>query len=273
VVARCDSAGPTVPSPALLSAVREFTTTIANPYHLQDLLDRLAHHTVADADGAGFMLAGREGLGFAAASNDEVVEIEILQGRIDSGACREAYTVNEVVTVAGLSTHDRWPQYTGRALALGFRAVVGVPMNAGGQTIGVLNIYRRASGNWSPEQLDAAEILTAMASADVVHANQLRAQHDLAEQLQTALESRDTIGQAKGSLMARARGRLGRCVRDAAVLVPGRQHQTPRRRGQDHPVGERVTARSLGARCAPTRSSCRSLPTTSPNVSVRTSSS
>jgi GAF domain-containing protein len=192
-------------TPALLAAVREFTTTIANPYDLQDLLERLVHHAVAvaDADGAGVMLAGRDGLGFAAASDDAVFEIEILQGRIDSGACHEAFTANELVRVEDLATHERWPQYTERAVSNGFRAVMGVPMNAGGQTIGVVNIYRHAPGTWSPEQLDAAEIITAMASAYVVHANQLRAQHDLAEQLQSALESRDTIGQAKGLLMAR----------------------------------------------------------------------
>jgi GAF domain-containing protein len=194
-----------VSPPALLAAVREFTTTIANPYDLQDLLDRLVHHavTVTGADGAGVMLAGRDGLGFAAASDEEVFEIELLQGRIDSGACHEAFTVNQLLTVADLAAHAQWPEYTERAVSLGFRAVVGVPMNAGSQTIGVVNIYRRAPGFWSPEQLDAAEIITGMASAYVVHANQLRAQHDLAEQLQIALESRDTIGQAKGLLMAR----------------------------------------------------------------------
>lgn len=189
---------------ALLSAVREFTTTIANPYDLQDLLNRLSQRAVAvaDADGAGVMLAGRDGLGFAAASNEEVIEIEVLQDRIDSRACREAYTTNQIVTVEDLATDGRWPEYTERALELGFRAVLGVPMTAGGQTIGALNIYRRDPGPWSAEVLDAAEILTAMASAYVVHSNQIRAQHDLAEQLQTALESRDTIGQAKGLLMA-----------------------------------------------------------------------
>jgi AmiR/NasT family two-component response regulator len=76
-------------------------------------------------------------------------------------------------------------------------------MHAWGRIIGVLNVYRDQPGPWSPEDVEAAEILTAMGAAYVLHADQARAQHELTEQLQQALESRDVIGQAKGILMAR----------------------------------------------------------------------
>jgi AmiR/NasT family two-component response regulator len=42
-----------------------------------------------------------------------------------------------------------------------------------------------------------------MGAAYVLHADQSRAQHELTDQLQQALESRDVIGQAKGLLMTR----------------------------------------------------------------------
>jgi GAF domain-containing protein len=193
------------PSSALLGALREFTAVILNPYDLHELLHRLLEHatTVTDSDGAGILLAGEDGLGFASASDDRVVQLEILQDRIETGACHEAFTTNQLVLVADLAATDRWPPYRRRALELGFRSVIGVPLNACGQTIGVLNIYRHAPGSWSPSHIEAAEILASMGAGYVLHATEIRAQHDLAEQLQTALASRDTIGQAKGILMAR----------------------------------------------------------------------
>jgi GAF domain-containing protein len=194
-----------MPSSDLLAAVREFTTTILNPYDLDDLLDRLTDHAmiVTGSQGAGVMLAGQAGLGFAAASDSQVVEVEMLQDRVETGACHEAFTTRELVIVEDLATTDRWPVYRDRALELGFGAVMGVPMHACGETIGVLNLYRRKPGPWSEVDVEAAEILTSMGAGYVLHANQLRAQHDLAAQLEAAIASRDLIGQAKGLLIAR----------------------------------------------------------------------
>jgi AmiR/NasT family two-component response regulator len=42
-----------------------------------------------------------------------------------------------------------------------------------------------------------------MGAGHVLHADQMHSQHQLAEPLHTALESRDLIGQAKGILIAR----------------------------------------------------------------------
>jgi GAF domain-containing protein len=196
-----------MPSARLRAAIHEFTSTIVNPYDLQELLHRLTDHAAAltGAQGAGIMLAGRrEGrLGFAAASDERVVEMELVQDRIAAGPCYEAFVTNELGVVDDLEPAGRWPEYEQRAAQLGFRAVLAVPMNAWGQTIGVINIYRERSGPWSPDDIEAAEIVTAMGAGYVLHADQMRSQHQLAEQLQTALESRDVIGQAKGILIAR----------------------------------------------------------------------
>jgi GAF domain-containing protein len=78
-----------------------------------------------------------------------------------------------------LAEVDDWPGYRERALGVGWRAIVAVPMRAWGQTIGVLDIYRKSPGPWDLDDLDAAEILTAMASGYILHADQMRSQHDL----------------------------------------------------------------------------------------------
>jgi GAF domain-containing protein len=196
-----------VPSPKLLAAIREFTTSIVNPYDQQDLLHQVTNHAVelTGSQGAGIMLAGAEEghIAYAAASDARVEQVEVTQDETSSGPCYEAYLTQQVTTVEDLERTDRWPEYQQRALELGFRSVAGIPMHAWGQTIGVLNVYRDAPGPWSPEDVETLEIVTAMGAGYVLHADRIRAQHDLATQLQTALASRDLIGQAKGVLMAR----------------------------------------------------------------------
>ena len=216
-----------VPPSRLLEAVREFTTTILNPYDLQDLLHRLIDHAtvVTGAQGAGIMLAGRKGLGFAAASNDRVIEVEVTQDRVDSGPCHAAFETDRRVVVEDLGAEYRWPEYRGRALELGLWSVIGVPMRAWGQTIGVLDLYRESSGVWSEDDLDAAEIMTSMGAGYILHANQMSAQHELADHLQIALESRDTIGQAKGILMTR----LGVDADEAFAVLRARSQETNRK--------------------------------------------
>jgi GAF domain-containing protein len=186
--------------------VREFTGAILNPYDLQDLLDRLTHHAtkVLSAGGAGIMLADDDGeLEFVAASQERIVDIERLQARLRQGVCHEAFSGNEVVHLVDAATDPRWPEYTRLVAESGFRSVLGIPLNAVGQTIGVINIYRAPPGTWSSADVGAAEIIAAMGAGYLLNANQMRAQTTLAEQLRSAIDAREVIGQAKGILMAR----------------------------------------------------------------------
>jgi GAF domain-containing protein len=190
----------------LVQVIREFTGTIINPFDLDELLHRLMRHAtqLAEATGAGVMLASDgDELDFVAASEERIVEAEQAQARMRSGACFEAFSTNRIVVVEDLADDRRWPEYAQHVVELGLRSVLGVPMNAFGQTIGVINLYRDEPSTWSDEDLGAAEIVTAMGAGYLLNANQLRAQHTLSEQLHTAVESRDVIGQAKGLLMAR----------------------------------------------------------------------
>jgi len=160
---------------------------------------------VSDAVGAGIMLTDETGrLGFVAASEQLVVEAEQHQNLVREGACHEAHKTNEIVVVDDLTTETRWPEYCPRVLELGLRAVLGVPMNAHGQTIGVINIYREHPSEWSAKDIATAEIIAAMGAGYILNANQMRAQQALAEQLEAAIESRDVIGQAKGIIMVQA---------------------------------------------------------------------
>ncbi len=191
----------------LIRVVREFAGAIVNPFDPQELLHRLTVNSVdlLAAAGSGIMLEDEDGnLAFAAASEERITDIELHQQRASEGACVEAFIANELVIVPDIAAESqRWPRYAQRVRDNGMSAVIGVPMNAFGRTIGVINIYRDTPTVWTDDDITAAEIMAAMGAGYVVHASELRAQIDLTEQLQTAIDSRDTIGQAKGMIMAR----------------------------------------------------------------------
>jgi signal transduction protein with GAF and PtsI domain len=189
----------------LTEILHEFTRTILNPFDLADLLNRLIANTteLLDAEGAGIMLVDRAGdLGFAAASGERVAKMERVQERSETGVCYHAFTINELVVANNIDDLATWPEYTERAREVGFQSVIGVPLNARGQTIGVLNVYRERAGHWTEQEIEHCEILAAIGAGYILNANELKAQHELAEQLQGALDTRSIIEQAKGLLMA-----------------------------------------------------------------------
>jgi signal transduction protein with GAF and PtsI domain len=189
----------------LAEVLAEFTRTIVNPFDPDELLDQLIRHTlsVLEAGAAGLMLADTHGdLQFAAASGQKAAQMEKVQEGTQTGVCYHAFTTNQVVIANDLDDLQRWPIYTDRALELGFGSVLGVPLNASGQTIGVLNVYREEASVWTERDVELCEVLAAMGASYILSSSQLRAQHDIADSLQTALTSRVVIEQAKGILMA-----------------------------------------------------------------------
>ena len=222
--------------------MREFTGAILNPFDLDDLLHRLMGHTteVMVAAGAGIMLVQDDGnLAFVAASEQRVVDVELHQAQVGQGACHEAFAINEIVQVDDIRDEDRWPEYVELVKARGLNSVLGVPLNAFGETIGVINIYRERAVAWTDEDVGAAQILASMGAGYILNANQLKAQHNLSEQLHSAIESRDLIGQAKGIIMAQAQ-----IDSDAAFEVLRQRSQDQNRKLRD--IAEEVVDRQAG---------------------------
>jgi GAF domain-containing protein len=193
-----------MPTP-LNDAIRTFAREIDRPFDLHALLQGLVEHSrdVLDGVGAGILLQDQHGaLHFAAATGDDVVRIERQQDLIEDGACHEAFTSDRIVAVSDLAVENRWPEYTARAVELGLGSVLGIPMRAGGQRLGVLNVYRDRPGPWSPEDLECGEVLATMGAVYLLNEATLRASTTLADQLQHALDARVAIEQARGFVAA-----------------------------------------------------------------------
>jgi GAF domain-containing protein len=121
------------------------------------------------------------------------------------GPCLHAARSGELTEIPDTRHDDRWPDYLQRAVEHGNLSSLSIPLaiDKDEQVTGALNIYARR-----PDAFDSASrsVATRFAPYAVVAVGNLYAYQnarDMADNLQTALESRAVIDQAKGILMER----------------------------------------------------------------------
>jgi GAF domain-containing protein len=110
-----------------------------------------------------------------------------------------------VVNADLTQAQDRWPQFTPRALAAGFRSVHAFPLRLRHQVIGALNMFGTKEGDLDPADIRVIQALADIATIGLLQERAVREATILSEQLQGALQSRVSIEQAKGAL-AQIRG-------------------------------------------------------------------
>lgn len=188
----------------LVSAFVDMADTLVDEYDVVELLHRLARHCVdlLGAAAAGLLLADqRGGIQVIATSDERARLLELFQLQADEGPCLDAYHTGEIVQVDDLTTAaERWPAFVPEALAEGFRSVQAIPMRLRGTVVGALNLFGAGTGPLAPHDLAIARGLADTATIGILHERALRRSEILTEQLQTALNNRIVIEQAKGLL-------------------------------------------------------------------------
>lgn len=121
--------------------------------------------------------------------------------QVEEGPCVEAFRTGTMVSSPDLSAEfDRWPLFAPKAIAQGFQSVHAVPLRLRKQTIGALNLFGTEVGALSQRDLQVANALADTATIGILHERAIRRAEVLTEQLQTALNHRVTIEQAKGMI-------------------------------------------------------------------------
>jgi transcriptional regulator with GAF, ATPase, and Fis domain len=193
----------------LAAAFVEMADTLVDDFDLMDFLHRLTVRCteVLGVAAAGLLLTDQHGaLRVAAASTEESRLLELLQLQTDSGPSPDCFRTGEPVAVGDLTAvTGRWPRFTAQARQFGFSSVHALPMRLRAEVIGALNLFDTRTGPLDNGTVRIGQALGDVATIGLLHARAIRHRETLADQLQTALDSRIIIEQAKGVIAERQR--------------------------------------------------------------------
>ena len=185
----------------------ELTDTMVADFDVIDFLHVLTDRSVLllDVSAAGLLLADPRGeLRVVAASSQAARLLELFQLQNDQGPCLDCFRDGQPVAAADLAAAGhRWPRFAPAARQAGFAAVQALPMRLRDQVIGALNLFRAGPGPFDPADVRVGQALADVATISLLHERGMRRSDALNEQLQTALNSRVIIEQAKGKLAER----------------------------------------------------------------------
>ncbi len=134
--------------------------------------------------------------------------LELFQLQAEQGPCLDCFSSSDQVHATDLATEVRWPQFVTQAREFGFGAVHALPMRLRDHTIGALNLFHRGPVAMQAPELRVGQALADVATIAILSWRSAREREQLTDQLQTALNSRVIIEQAKGMLAERAGIRL-----------------------------------------------------------------
>jgi anti-anti-sigma factor len=155
-------------------------------------------------DGAGLMMVD-EGIALQelASSDEPGRTLELLQQELGEGPCADTLTEDVVVATRDVRVDERWPNLGPRMQGVGVAAVLGVPTHLAGGAVGALNVYRSEPYEWTDDDVAALQTYNGVLERLIALAVAAQRHDELAQQLQTALDSRVVIERAIGLLMGR----------------------------------------------------------------------
>jgi GAF domain-containing protein len=186
----------------------ELADTLVDDFDVIDLLHTLCERSVEllQADAAGLILADPRGaLQVMASTTEEAALLELFVLQNEEGPCLDCYSTSEQIVNIDLGeVEQRWPRFHAATTALGYRSTHALPLRLRGDVIGVLNLFCADRATLSDADVDLGQALCDIATVGLLHERTVRQGEVLAEQLQSALNSRILIEQAKGVLSERA---------------------------------------------------------------------
>ena len=167
---------------------------------LGDLV-RLAVRQVPRAEACGLTLA-RDATGMTVASTGPLAEqADQRQYQQDTGPCLESMRTGTVVRVDDMAAEERWTPFPALAAELGVRSSLSLPLVVEGRSRGALNLYATEPRVFGADEATAYR-WAGQATGALAVALRIADSDSRAESLLSGLDTRATIGQAVGLLMA-----------------------------------------------------------------------
>lgn len=137
-------------------------------------------------------------------TDETAPEIDQAQYDTGEGPCIEAFEQAGVRMIESTLEDGPWPAFRRAAADHGILSTLSLPMMVNGDAVGAMNLYARTERAFTgaDADVDAAQRFAAQAAIVVANAQAYWEMHDLSARLTDAMQSRATIEQAKGILMA-----------------------------------------------------------------------
>jgi GAF domain-containing protein len=156
-----------------------------------------AKELISGVDIAGVLLVGKAGsFETLAPTNDLMFKLDELQMRYLEGPCVTAALSEIVVRTDDFRNEPKWPNYSPEVVQLGVLSGLSFKLYTADRTAGALNLFGYEPMLWDTEAETIGMVLAAHAAAAILASRE-------GDQLQSALSTRDRIGQAKGIIMER----------------------------------------------------------------------
>ncbi|WP_121750765.1 GAF and ANTAR domain-containing protein [Streptomyces sp. E2N166] len=172
---------------------------------VNDTLSRItgsAKQLVEGCDAAGILILRGKQVQSLAPTDQVVVDSDELQGRVGEGPCFDAARSSDGqrrFRIADFTDEARrWPKYLPEARKLGLGSMMGFLLFTEDEDLGALNIYSFRPGAFTDASETAGWLLASHAAVAFSSAR-------THAQLQEAIGTRHTIGEAMGILMGRHR--------------------------------------------------------------------
>lgn len=171
------------------------------------------HAAPADMVGLTLMVEGEVSTGvFTDPATPEIDRQQYTSGR---GPCLDAFRRMEVNRIDSTADETRWPEFCLAAAVHGVRSSLSLPMVARHQALGALNLYSRSPAAFDEGSAARLEPFADAAAIVLANAQVYWDARTLSDNLRQAMQSRATIDQAIGILMAPG----GRTAADAFELL------------------------------------------------------
>ncbi|GGX81201.1 transcriptional regulator [Streptomyces minutiscleroticus] len=224
-------------------AVIDLTVHAGGRDFLDVLHDLTAHLvTLLDVRAVGMTILDEAGrLDYLTASDEMCRRLEEDQLELGEGPCVDSTRTGTVLPRVALGPGTpglrRWPRFTPRALCAGILSVAAVPLHVSDNMLVAVNLMSATSGAPTEQDLRLAQLLADATGARLQQRQVLRARDEICDQMETALDTRIVIEQAKGALAAR----LGVDVEEAFIRL--RSHA----RARQQTLGDLATHVTRGA--------------------------
>jgi GAF domain-containing protein len=189
-------------------AFDELARLVLSEHSMDELLQRIADLAKGVVEGASEVsvsLVGKDRATTVVTTGELATSLDERQYDDESGPCLDAAQAGTVASIPDMRDETRWPSFTAAAVEKGALSSLSVPIPLQQYATAALNLYGTEPGAFDDDALALTQSFASYAGVALANMHLYESTRTLAEQLQTAMESRAVIEQAKGVLMGQRR--------------------------------------------------------------------